>query len=164
MELMMSDFPFARLVLTIAALGSGIIGGTFFAFSTFVMASLAEISGESGVAAMSAINRVILRSWFMPVFVGTAVLSVLIIVLAMRNWDFSASSLMIVGATLYLVASFLSTIVFNVPLNDRLATFDGQGAEAASFWTTYFKDWTFWNHVRTAASLLASAAFIVAIR
>jgi hypothetical protein len=42
----MSDFPFARLVLTIAALGSGIIGGTFFAFSTFVMASLGWVATD----------------------------------------------------------------------------------------------------------------------
>jgi uncharacterized membrane protein len=152
-----------KILLTIAALGSGIIGGTFFAFSTFIMASFAEISNESGVSAMNAINRVILRSPFMPVFVGTVILAAVLVVIAIRNWEFGASSLIIAGAVLYILASFVSTIVFNVPLNDRLATFDGKSAESAAFWTVYLRDWTAWNHVRTVASLAASAAFIWAL-
>jgi uncharacterized membrane protein len=30
-------------------------------------------------------------------------------------------------------------------------------------WTVYLKDWTWWNHVRTIASLLASIAFVRAL-
>lgn len=159
----MPDFSLTKLVLVVAALGSGVIGGTFFAFSTFIMTSLSEIPNESGISAMNVINRVILRSWFMPVFIGTAILAVIIVVLAIRNWDFPASACMILGAALYIVASFISTLVFNVPLNDRLSVLAGGDAEVASFWATYLKEWTFWNDVRTVASLAASAAFIAAI-
>lgn len=153
-----------KWMLITGALGSGIIGGIFFAFSTFIMTSFAAISTESGVAAMNAINRVILRSWFMPVFMSMVVVSVVLVILAIRQWSLGGGSLIIAGAALYILASFVSTIIFNVPLNDRLATFQGNEAEAAEFWATYLKDWTFWNHIRTIASLAASVAFMAAIR
>ena len=159
----MFDVPITKILLTIAALGSGIIGGIFFAFSTFIMTSLSEIPNESGISAMNAINRVIVRSWFMPVFVGMVVVSVVLVVVAVRNWDVGTGGLIITGALVYIVACFISTIVFSVPLNDRLATFDGRGAAAAEFWVVYLRDWTFWNHVRTLASLAASGLFIWAI-
>lgn len=160
----MLEQGFMKWTLIVGALGSGIIGGIFFAFSTFIMASFASISTESGVAAMNAIDRVILRSWFMPVFVGMVVVSAVLAILAIRQWSLGSGSLIIAGAALYILASFVSTIIFNVPLNDKLATFQGNEAAAAEFWATYLKDWTFWNHVRTIASLAASVAFMAAIR
>lgn len=153
-----------RWTLTTAALGSGLIGGIFFAFSTFIMASFATLPGEGGIAAMNAINRVILRSWFMPVFIGVAILSVILVVLAIRQWNPVSGSLIITGAALYIVATFISTVVFNVPLNDKLATFQGNEPAALEFWATYLRDWTFWNHVRTIAPLAASVAFMAALR
>ena len=30
--------------------------------------------------------------------------------------------------------------------------------EAAEYWPVYVREWTLWNHIRTAASLLAAAA------
>ena len=78
-------------------------------------------------------------------------------------WRGGVIILMLAGATLYIVASFLSTIVFNVPMNDALDKVDGRSAEAAQLWTIYLKDWTRWNHVRTVASLLASCAFVRAL-
>jgi len=153
-----------KWTLVAGALGSGIIGGIYFAFSTFIMTSLASISTESGVAAMNAIDRVIVRSLFMPVFLGMVIISALLVFFAIRQWTMGAGSLIIAGALLYVVASFISTIVFNVPLNDKLATFQGNEPAAAEFWAIYLKDWTFWNHVRTIASLAASVAFMAAIR
>jgi len=55
-----------------AALGSGLIAGVFFAFSTFVMPALARLAPAQGVAAMQAINVAVLNRWFLGVFVGTA--------------------------------------------------------------------------------------------
>ena len=36
-------------------------------------------------------------------------------------------------------------------------------AEGADLWTRYLAAWTAWNHLRTAASLAAAAAFIRAL-
>ncbi|OWV69315.1 hypothetical protein ATY76_11070 [Rhizobium sp. R339] len=151
------------LSLVAAAIGSGLVAGIFFAFSTFIMAAFSRIPAEQGIAAMNSINVTIVRSPFMALFVPTAMLCIVITVLALMNWRGGASALMLAGAALYVLASFLSTIVFNVPMNDALAKVGGSGTEAAALWATYLKDWTWWNHVRTIASLLASVAFVRAL-
>jgi uncharacterized membrane protein len=148
------------IALGTAAIGSALVAGTFFAFSTFVMASLSKLPAEQGIAAMQSINITILRSPFIALFMLTAILSVVIAIMAILHWRGAASAAMLAGAALYLLASFLSTIVFNVPLNDALAAADARTPAAAELWTHYLSDWTWWNHVRTAASLLASIAFV----
>ena len=57
-------------LLWFAALGCALLGGVYFAFSAFVMRSLRD-AGHAGTVAMNSINRVILRSAFMPLFLGT---------------------------------------------------------------------------------------------
>ena len=51
---------------------------------------------------------------------------------------------------------------FNVPLNDTLATVDPASADGATQWASYLAAWTNWNHVRTAAALMAAVSFTVA--
>ncbi len=151
------------LALAAAAIGSGLVAGIFFAFSTFIMAAFSRIPPEQGIAAMNSINVTIVRSPFMLLFVPTAILCVLIAVLAIIDWRGGASVWILGGAAFYVVACFISTIVFNVPMNDALAKVSGSGAEAVSVWNSYLKDWTWWNHVRTAASLLSAIAFVRAL-
>ncbi|ENN86400.1 hypothetical protein RHSP_19508 [Rhizobium freirei PRF 81] len=156
-------FPITNIALIIAALSSGLLAGVYFAFSTFVMQSLARLPVDQGIAAMQSINVTIVRSPFIIVFMLAAILSVFVAAMAIIYWRGSVSVMMLAGAALYLVASFLSTIVFNVPLNDALDKVDGHTAEAAQLWTTYLSDWMQWNHVRTVASLLAACAFVRAL-
>lgn len=156
-------FPITYIALIIAALSSGLLAGVYFAFSTFVIQSFARLPVDQGIAAMQSINITIVRSPFIAVFMLAAALSLFIAVMAILNWRGGASVMMLTGAALYIVASFLSTIVFNVPLNDALAKVDGHTAEAAQLWSTYLSDWVQWNHVRTVASLLAACAFVKAL-
>ena len=152
------------LSLVAAAIGSGLVAGTFFAFSTFVMPAFSRIPTEQGIAAMNSINVTILRSPFMMLFVPTAILCLLIGVLAVVSWREGASLWMLAGAIIYIVASFASTIIFNVPMNDALAVADPSTTAGTTVWTDYLSRWTMWNHVRTAAGMLASLSFILALR
>jgi uncharacterized membrane protein len=68
---------------------------------------------------------------------------------------------MFTAASLYLVGAFGVTMVFNQPLNLKLAGM--QPSQAVAFWPQYLDTWTLWNHVRTAASLLASALLVVSL-
>ena len=51
-----------------AALGSGLIGGLFFAFSSFVMKALGRLPPAKGIAAMQEINVVVLNPLFFAAF------------------------------------------------------------------------------------------------
>jgi uncharacterized membrane protein len=64
---------------------------------------------------------------------------------------------------LYLVGTFLVTMVGNVPLNDALAIADSNSAEGATLWAKYLTNWTFWNHVRTVAAIAAATLFAIAL-
>ena len=69
----MPDSLYLTLLL-LCAIGAGLIGGVFFAFSAFVMKALARLPAREAVAAMNAINVAVVNALFLGVFLGTAVL------------------------------------------------------------------------------------------
>ena len=150
-------------LLWFSALGCGLMAGVYFAFSAFVMTSLGRLDQAAGIAAMNAINVDIVRSLFMPLFLGTTVAGAALVVMGVLRFSEPGAVSMIAGGGLYVIGMFVVTVVFNVPLNDALAAVQPSSPEAGAVWATYLKDWMFWNHVRTAASAAASALFIVAL-
>jgi len=147
----------------LAALGAGLVAGIFFAFSNFVMGALGRVAPAAGIAAMQAINVVVLNPVFLGVFMGTALLSLVLAIAALLRWAEPGAGYVLAGSVLYFVGCFLVTMAGNVPLNNRLAAVNAESEEGARVWTHYLSAWTAWNHVRTIASLAASAAFIVAM-
>lgn len=150
--------------LTLAtALGSGLIAGTFFVFSVAIMPAFGRLAPAEGMRAMQSINVVIQNPIFLGVFLGTALLSTALAVMGILGFNQAGAVYLIAGAVLYVVGSFLVTIVFNVPMNNALAAADPASAGGQQIWSNYLRNWTFWNHVRTVATLLASAGFIAAL-
>ncbi len=145
-----------------AALGSGLIAGVFFAFSSFIMQSFSKLPASQGIAAMNSINVVILNSLFMVVFVGTAAVCAVLTVTSFIRWGQPGAVFLLVGGLLYLIGSIVVTGAFNVPLNDSLAAVTPEKATTEA-WRQYLEPWMLWNHVRTLTSLLASLAFIFAL-
>ncbi len=148
----------------ISALGAALIAGVFFGFSTFIMAALGHRPPAEGIAAMQEINLVVVRGGFIAVFFATAIASAILALVAILRWDDPRAIYWLAGAILYVIGTFVLTIVCNVPLNDELAAVDPASTQGASVWARYLTDWTWWNSVRTAASLAATAAFVMAIR
>jgi uncharacterized membrane protein len=147
---------FATLVL-LSCIGAGIVGGVFFAFSTFVMKALAQLPASQGVAAMQRINVVVLNPLFLGVFVGSALLSAGLSIASFFLWAAARSSLLLAAGILYVAGSFFVTIRLNVPLNERLARLNSESTQAAEYWPVYVREWSNWNHVRTVASLASAA-------
>ena len=150
-------------LVLLAAVGAGTIGGVFFAFSTFVMRALAGLPPAHGVAAMQRINVVVLNPLFLGIFVGTAGLQGLAALLALVAWVPGTSLLLLAAAVFYVVGSVGVTMAANVPRNDRLASMPAGSDEARDYWPIYVREWTFWNHVRTAASLASAACSMGAL-
>ncbi len=155
---------FVNVLILIFALGSALVAGIFFAFSTFVMKALGRLQPEQGIAAMKAINVTVLNPWFFTVFFGTALGAAVLAVFGYLHWGNPGAGNLIAGGLLYLIGCILVTIVFNVPLNNALAAVEPDSEEGVEMWTRYLSTWTAWNHIRTALSLAASASFILAIR
>ncbi|RWD62706.1 MAG: DUF1772 domain-containing protein [Mesorhizobium sp.] len=147
----------------IAAIGSGVVGGVFFAFSNFVMAALARLPVPSGIAAMNSINITVITPTFMTALFGTGLICLVLIAAVFFGWSQSGTYWLLAGAIIYLVGNPIVTMVFNVPLNDALAAVDPANANGAAIWTNYLSEWVMWNHVRTVTAIVAMACFIMAL-
>ena len=150
-------------LLWFSALGCGVMAGVYFAFSTFIMTALGRLDQAAGIAAMNAVNVDIVRSLFMPLFLGTTVAGAALVVMGVLRFNEPGAASMIAGGGLYVIGMFVVTMAFNVPLNNALAAAQPSAPEAGAVWAAYLKDWVFWNHVRTVASLVASVLFVAAL-
>lgn len=150
----------AETLAFLSALGSGLTGGVFLAFSSFVMGALARLPKPQGIAAMQAINVVVLNPVFLGLFLGTGLTAAGAAALALVAG--TGAGWAVAGAVLYLAGGIGVTMAGNVPLNERLARADPATAEAAALWDLYLVRWTAWNHARTVACAAAMAAFLLA--
>jgi hypothetical protein len=76
----------AHPLIFLAALGSGVMTGLYFAFSAFIMTAFGRLPAAGGIAAMNAINVAILNPLFFAVFFGTAAVSVVLAIVALTGW------------------------------------------------------------------------------
>ena len=143
----------ATLLLWFCALGCGLLAGLYFAFSAFILQAFDRLGPAQAAAAMNAINARILRSLFMPLFLGTTLASLALAVIGLIG----GPTTIVLGGLTYALGMFGVTMAFNVPLNNALV------AAPAETWSRFLAQWLRWNHVRTIASTLASALFVAAI-
>lgn len=144
-----------------AVIGCGLVAGVFLAFSDFVMKSLYAASPAGGVEAMQMINRKVYGSIFLTLLIAMAVASVGLALYAALGMTGPPAVWIIAGCTLYAIGVFLVTVVFNVPMNQRLDAMNHASVETAAYWSTYATSWTLWNHVRTFASAGAAICFLI---
>ena len=134
-------------LLWFSAIGCGLIAGVYLAFSTFIMTSFARIAPAAGIAAMNAINVDIVKSMFMPLFLGTTLAAASSLIASQRcrhwrrrpsldsaffRWSGPGSIAVLAGGVIYVIGMLGVTLIFNVPLNDALAAVDPSSAEGAS--------------------------------
>lgn len=156
-------YAITTALLWFSAIGCGLLAGLYFSFSTFINSALGRIETPAGIAAMNSINVVIVRSPFMPLFLGSSLAALILACIALFHWHQPGSVAVFAGGLIYVVGMFLCTMVLNVPLNNALAAVDPASANGAEVWANFLRDWTFWNHVRTIASTVAMVLFIYAI-
>lgn len=145
-------------LIQITILAYAFVGGVFLAFSDFIMRSLAMTGGHGGIEAMQVINREVFRWVFMTLFLGLAVVSLIIAAYGAFALTGPAGTLMSLAGLCYLVGCFGVTVFFNVPMNETLAGLEISDAQTRSYWSnTYVPRWTFWNSVRTTACAISAA-------
>jgi uncharacterized membrane protein len=140
-----------------ATLGCGLMAGVFLAFSSFVMSALARLPAPQGIVAMQSINIRAVTPVFMTAFFGTAVACLVLSAAALLSPAAPGDGYLLIGSLFYVAGTFLVTVVFNVPRNNRLAAVDPNTDAAARLWRDYLRSWTAWNHVRTTGALAAAS-------
>ena len=98
-----------------AAIGSGVVGGIFYAFSSFVMAALGSLPSTQGAGAMKAINVTVINPVFMLAFMGTAVLGLVLAGASLIWWGRPGGMLIVAASLLYLSAASASPCCSTCP-------------------------------------------------
>ena len=141
----------------IAIISFGFLGGVYFAFSFFVMQSLNKIDHKEAINAMSSINLVILKSPFMILFFFSSFIALALFLKSIFAYEILSSRGF--ASLVFLIGMFLCTAIKNVPLNDKLASFNDSLSPEIE-WNYYYKNWIMWNHVRTASCFLSMAILL----
>ncbi len=145
-----------RIAILLTALGCAVVGGVFFAFSTFVMPALDRVPDATATATMNAINDRAETGLFITAFMVTLLACLALGVWAVMHWSDRRAPLVLAGAALYAVGNFVVTMAFNVPRNDKLAD------AGVAYWHTYVSEWNPFNHVRTITGVAAAAVLLLA--
>ena len=140
-----------------ALISAGIMAGIYFTFSVFAMRSFAELGDEPGARAMQVLNRVIVRTAFLPLFFASTLACAGLVVLGLMGF---AGPLVTAGAAAYVLGMFVVTVAGNVPLNNKLDAVDAASEEGRSTWRAYLTRWTRFNHVRTASCTAAMVLLV----
>ena len=148
---------YLNLIAWLVAVSSGLLAGTYFAFSSFIMQSLKALDGLDGIRTMNSINKVILRSMFMPLFFGSTILALALAGGGLWTWGEPDALWATAAGSIYVIGMFGVTAIFNVPLNNALAIAENN-SNAAQVWTQYLTVWTRWNSVRAVTSLITFVA------
>lgn len=152
------------LLCALTLIAYAAIGGVFLAFSDFIMRSFDLVKNQAGIETMQVLNVEIMRSVFMVLFMGLAVVSLFIVVYAVFNLDGTPRRLLVLAGGTYLLGVFAVTAAGNVPLNNQLAGLAPATSQALTFWKdSYMTRWVSLNSVRTLACFLASGLTLGAL-
>jgi len=144
------------------ALWSAVIGGTFAAFSEFVMSGLLRAAPAGGIESMQHINKTVIGTQFVAGIMVIPVFSILFAIYAFTVFSGAALITLILAPIVYVTTVFLMTMFGNVPMNNKLDRLDHTSAEAAVYWGTYGRVWTRLNHIRSLGSILTAGLYIIA--
>lgn len=138
------------MIAIATAVGSALVGGTYFAFSAMIMPALSRRPTADAIATMRSVNRIAERGPFILVFGGTTLAAAALCVTSAGRLPHPGAALEL-AAGVFALASTAITITANVPLNRRLD-------RGSSTWQGYARTWTRWNTARAVLALIAVAA------
>ncbi|WP_395244532.1 DUF1772 domain-containing protein [Agromyces sp. MMS24-K17] len=155
---------FLVVLLVLAVIGTGAMAGVFFAYSGFVIQGLDRMPHASAARIMRSMSLASLRTPIVGTQFGTMLVGFVCTGLAVFGQG-GAAAPWIIGATLVqLLGSVVVTAAATMPANDRLANAADDDEVLTSAWLAFRAGWLTWNHVRTAASVLACVGFAIALR
>lgn len=150
-------------MIILLILMTGLMAGIYFAFSVFIMKSLAELPALQAAQAMNKINDVIVNTLFLPLFFGSTLWYAGLIIWSIADWQSGQSLLVVVAASIYILGMFFVTAFANVPLNNQLKSSASSDTELIRFWNEYLHRWTRLNHLRMVSCMAACAALTISI-
>ncbi len=111
-----------------ARISAGLLAGLYFAFAVAVMPALYGLGDAAFVETMKRINVSIVNTVFLLVFFAAPLLATATAMLVRSPVVYTAAALGVI--------TLMITVLFNVPLNDKLAT-GGSRADLENRWVLF---------------------------
>ncbi|WP_051272254.1 DUF1772 domain-containing protein [Shimazuella kribbensis] len=151
-----------KIITILSIVTTGLVAGTFFAFSISINPAFKQLSDAQYIQAMQAINKVIQNPAFFFAFMGAVIFTP---IAAYMQKNKEASILLFIAFGVYLIGVFGITSFMNVPLNNTLDKFVISSAtplEISQTRTNYAEPWNLWHNIRTTATIIAFVITIMA--
>jgi uncharacterized membrane protein len=128
---------------------TALLAGTYYAYACSVLPGLARTDDRTFVGVMQQINEAIQNPVFFASFFGAPVLSAVAFVRLRRRAQPVVTRLVLAGLVLNALG-LLSTMAFNIPLNDQLAAAGDPAhlADPAGVRARFETPWLVWNVLR----------------
>ena len=144
------------------ALWSAVVGGTFAAFSEFIMSALKKTEAAGGIEAMQHINRDVIKTQFVAGILSIAIFSAVFALYSLFVFEGAALVTLILAPMVYLPSVLFMTMFGNVPMNNALDKLEHSSLDARYYWEKYTKVWTQLNHARSFGSILTAGIYVTA--
>ena len=155
-----------QAVLILATFLCSLVSGFLFAFAVVVMPGIRDLNDKEFIRAFQVMDGVIQNNQplFMLVWIGSVVALLSSVVLGIGQMDGTGHLLITCAAIVYLFGVQLPTIVINIPLNNRLRTYDVDNINETAHKKAreeFELRWNRWNLSRTVFSSLASVLLMI---
>jgi uncharacterized membrane protein len=157
-----------EILVVVAAWLVSMVAGLLLVFAIVVMPGIATLDDRKYLESFTVMDRVIQDN--QPIFVmlwgGSILASLAAIVLSLIETEGPVRTLVVVGATAYLLGVQLTTFLINIPLNNAVRAADLTAMDEqslADLRSVFEPRWVRWNQVRTAVAALASLTLIMSV-
>ena len=151
--------------LSIATLFCSLVAGFLFAFVLVVMPGIQRLNDREFIRAFQVIDSIIQNNQpiFVLVWVGSVIFLITSAILGIGQLN-QFFPLLIVGTFIYIFGVQLPTFTINVPLNNKLQTWDVMDMDKSTLKTArlnFEPRWNKWNVIRTLFACLTSTLLII---
>lgn len=143
-----------------------LVAGLVFTFAIIVMPGIGSLNDKDFLRAFQVIDKVIQNNHpvFMLTWIGSILFIITSLILGIKQLEGTNLLLVIIASVLYLLGVQLSTIINNIPLNNKLQTINidkisDKETEIAR--ENFEGPWNRWNVFRTIISILVTTLLLI---
>jgi uncharacterized membrane protein len=147
--------------LALTTLLCTLVAGLLFTFAVIVMPGISNLSDKGFLKAFIVMDRIIQNNnpFFMIVWVGSIFSNIITLILGINQLSGINLIILITASLLYFLAVQLPTVLFNIPLNNRLQSLKTDSLDDGNLRTerlNFENNWNRWNLLRTVVSVSVS--------
>ena len=155
-------------VLVAATVLVSLVTGLLFGFAQITMPGIHKLGDREFIRAFQVMDGIIQRNdpLFMVVWVGSALLLLLSVVLASPALSPALRAVLVAATAVYFLGLQIPTVAVNVPLNNELQAVDAEAADPSMVKIArrrFEARWNRWNRIRTVVGISTTTMLVTVL-